>query len=188
MLADTVGQLVNGEAVWLGREDYVMMMDEVNYLIVWGGGIKFGCYANVRELCGMKQCLNCHKEFEYKRESAKFCSDKCRATYNRKYPKQSVSPIQMQVLYNAFLDAVEKIQYSAPKQVYDASKSAPTIQDEPFKYVKPIPKVAVDAIMRKYVDDRRDCSCDEEYISWLERLENDERLTSKQRELVKNTH
>ncbi len=134
------------------------------------------------------ECLNCKKEYDAKRPHAKFCSVNCRVAYNRKHPKQSVSPFQMQVLYNAFLDAVEKIQYPAPKQVYDALKSAPKGQDEPFKNVKPIPKVGVDAIMRKYVDDRRDCSCDEEFISWLERLENDERLTSKQRELVKNTH
>lgn len=101
----------------------------------WGVKTKFGCYANVRELCSMKQCLNCHKEFEYKRESAKFCSDKCRATYNRAHPKQLVTPIQMQVLYNAFLEAVGKIQYSAPKEVYDAPKKH-NINDEPLSFDK----------------------------------------------------
>lgn len=63
----------------------------------------------------MKQCLNCHTEFEYKRESAKFCSDKCRATYNRAHPKQLVTPIQMQVLYNEILELASKMKGVRPE-------------------------------------------------------------------------
>jgi hypothetical protein len=94
----------------------------------------------------------------------------------------------MQLLYNAVLEAVEKIQFVGPQKEYNAAKLPPAVQDEPLKFVKPVPKVAADAIMRKYVEDRQDCTCKEEYISWCERLENDDRLTSKQKELVKNTH
>lgn len=57
----------------------------------------------------MKQCLNCQTEFQYKRGAAKFCSNKCRAAYNRAHPKQSVTPIQMQVLYNSVLEAINQI-------------------------------------------------------------------------------
>jgi hypothetical protein len=35
------------------------------------------------------KCLNCNKEFDSLRKSAKFCSDKCRVTYSRKV---SVTP------------------------------------------------------------------------------------------------
>jgi hypothetical protein len=150
--------------------------------------IRFGCYANVRDLYGMKQCLNCQNDFEYKREAAKFCSDKCRAAYNRAHPEKQVTKLQMQSLYNAVLEAVEKIQYAAPQKEYDSPRLPPTMQDEPLKFAKPVPKVAADAIMRKYVEDRRDCTCEEEFRTWFERLDADERLTSRQKELVKNTN
>jgi hypothetical protein len=78
---------------------------------------KFGGNANVRELSVMKQCLNCKKEFEYKRDSAKFCSDKCRAAYNRTHPQQMVSKVQLQVLYNEMLELIKKAQLS-PQQPY----------------------------------------------------------------------
>ena len=29
-------------------------------------------------------CKNCHEEFEAKRKTARFCSDLCRVTFNRK--------------------------------------------------------------------------------------------------------
>lgn len=82
----------------------------------------------------MKQCLNCQKEFEYKRNAAKFCSDKCRAAYNRAHPSQGVTKPQMQSLYTAVLEAVEKIQFYVPKE-YDGPKLA-NIQDEPLSFGK----------------------------------------------------
>lgn len=136
----------------------------------------------------MRQCLNCKKDFEYKREAAKFCSNKCRAAYNRAHPQEGVTKLQMQSLYNAILEAVDKIQYAGSKNAYDGAKTHYTKQDEPLTFTTPVPKISVDAIMRKYVEDRRDCSCQEEYISWLDRLNADERLSSKQKELVKNTN
>lgn len=38
----------------------------------------------LRKFAAMKACLNCEKEYQHKRESSKFCSDKCRVMYNRK--------------------------------------------------------------------------------------------------------
>lgn len=57
----------------------------------------------------MKKCLNCQKEFDYKREAAKFCSDRCRVQYNRKNPTSSLKPFQMQELFNAIMGAVNTI-------------------------------------------------------------------------------
>ena len=58
----------------------------------------------------MKQCLQCEKEFDGKRDSAKFCTVNCRVKWNRKNGKKSdIKPIQMQVLYNQILDAVGRI-------------------------------------------------------------------------------
>lgn len=83
----------------------------------------------------MKECLNCKSEFKEQRSTAKFCSNKCRAAHNRQKPENKVTKMQLQVLYNAFLDAVGKIQYSAPKEIYDAPKK-PNIQDEPLSFNK----------------------------------------------------
>lgn len=137
----------------------------------------------------MKNCLNCNTEFRPKREHAKFCSDKCRVAYNRNHPAGSVTKTQLQVLYNAFLEAIGKIQYSDQKIAYDSPKK-PAIQDEPLKIVQPkpaLPRVAIEAIKRKYVEDRRECTCDEEFIAWFEKLESDERLNQRDKNEVKNT-
>lgn len=135
----------------------------------------------------MIACLNCKNYFEPKRPHAKFCSDKCRVAWNRANPQGKVTKLQMQSLYNAVLETLDKIQFVGPQKEYDAPKLPPTIQDEPFKPVKQIPKAAVDAIGRKYLEDRRDCNTEEEFMHWLERLGNDDRLTGKQKEEIKNT-
>lgn len=57
----------------------------------------------------MKACLNCQKSYQSKRDTSKFCSDKCRVAYNRKHPQAGVSKFQMQVLYNNILAAVDSI-------------------------------------------------------------------------------
>ena len=93
----------------------------------------------------MKACLNCNKGFEAKRPHAKFCSDKCRVTYNRAHPTQAMEKWLLQSLYNAILELVDTIQYAAPKEVYDGLESPPVVHDEPLKFVKPVPKVAADA-------------------------------------------
>ena len=143
----------------------------------------------------MKQCLNCQKEFEYKREAAKFCSNKCRAAYNRAHPEQQVTKLQLQALYNEMIELAKRMQ-AGPEMILITpitTQQAVTLHNTEHPeqmttmFTKQVPKVAADAIMRKYVADRRDCTCEEEYFSWAERLEADDRLTSKQKELVKNT-
>lgn len=134
----------------------------------------------------MKECLHCKKEYEPKRAHSKFCSTSCRVMYNRNHPKETVSKFQMQVLYNNILAAVDSInakngQPEAIGAVFSQPKSNTPIVP---KYV---PQVAKEAIMRKYVEDRRDCSGKEEFENWLDKLNADDRLTTKEKELVKNT-
>lgn len=64
----------------------------------------------------MKTCLSCGKEYVNKRETSKFCSDKCRVSYNRKNPKTVVTKFQMQVLYNSMLELVDKMGTESIKQ------------------------------------------------------------------------
>jgi hypothetical protein len=129
----------------------------------------------------MKTCLNCQKEYQHKREASKFCSDRCRVAYNRKHPKQTVSPVQMQVLYNSMLELVGKIGapsenvHVAPKQALAAPIS------------RPVAGMSAEAIMHKYVEDRREINDEGQYMDWIGRLNNDARLTQKQKELVKST-
>lgn len=59
----------------------------------------------------MKECLNCKKEYEPKRDTSKFCSVSCRVLYNRGKPKQQkVNPIdQMIVIRDEMVDTMFKI-------------------------------------------------------------------------------
>lgn len=57
----------------------------------------------------MRECLNCKKEYQHKREASKFCSGKCRVKYNRDHPQDKVTKVQMQVLYNMALSALEQL-------------------------------------------------------------------------------
>lgn len=126
-------------------------------------------------------------DFEYKREAAKFCSDKCRVQYNRKNPPSSVTKTQMQVLYNATLELMGKIHFAPPQEVYDSPKMNDRVPDEaPLN--KPVLKVAAEAIMRAYVEEKREATCEADYFAWLEKLEAETRLTSRQKELVKSTN
>lgn len=119
-------------------------------------------------------CEQCNKwvpQTEGKKKK-RFCNETCRSNFwyakNKKKPVVPSEP--------------NSEQYNGPK------KPANFKGDEPvFKPAPVVPKVAADAIMRKYVEDRRDCGSQEEYVSWVEKLETDERLSTRQKELVKNT-
>jgi hypothetical protein len=74
----------------------------------------------------MKACLNCQKEYENKREASKFCSDKCRVAYNRKHPKNSISKVQMQVLYNQVLELIGSIPSAPFEGITQQQNGTPT--------------------------------------------------------------
>lgn len=87
----------------------------------------------------MKDCLNCEKKFKEKRETAKFCSTNCRVKWhkkNGKKKKEAISEVQMQVLYNSILAAVEKIgtQNGLPSPVGVVVNQQ--IRDEPLSFDK----------------------------------------------------
>lgn len=92
-------------------------------------------YLSVRTVNAMNKCLKCQKEYEPKRSTSKFCSDSCRSAFHRDSPATKVTKLQMQSLYNAVLEAVEKIQYAAPPKVFDAPKLT-NVQDEPLSFNK----------------------------------------------------
>lgn len=126
----------------------------------------------------MGLCLQCNKwvpQTEGKR-AKKFCNDTCRSNY--RYAKN------------------KKIKFVKPTpDSFDGSKfKANFTADEPLSFDRlrqqiqqPKKQVSPEALMRQYVEERRDCTCQEEFIAWGERLQNDERLSRRQKELVKNT-
>lgn len=133
----------------------------------------------------MKVCLNCQELYENKREASKFCSTSCRVMYNRKHPKpkETITVGQMQNIYNSILEVVGKINQrnELPQPV------AAAIQAAPFQANKPVPQVVVQAVMRSYWAEKLDLTPDD-YPDWLKRLYADPRLSSKQKDLIKNTN
>ncbi len=99
----------------------------------------------------MKECLQCKKQFEAKREdTAKFCSANCRVKWNKKNggkkKKQDTANVTSQVLMNKVLDMLDKVRFipiSSPPD-YDGKKlSLHHTQDEPGQWEKPKQKISV---------------------------------------------
>lgn len=64
------------------------------------------------------KCLKCEKEFEPKRETAKFCSDSCRVMWHRKNGKnRPVTKTQVQVLYSMALSALTELKNHKPAEL-----------------------------------------------------------------------
>jgi endogenous inhibitor of DNA gyrase (YacG/DUF329 family) len=57
----------------------------------------------------MKECLNCKKEFQERRSTARFCSNKCRSAFNRGASGNKITKMQMQEMYNAIMGATEAL-------------------------------------------------------------------------------
>ena len=148
----------------------------------------------------MKGCLNCKKEYDNKRDASKFCSAKCRVMYNRKNPKKTITPVQMQVLYNAVLDALASHKENFP-QDFQNIKSVGILKEngtvEPLSFDKMKAEIAAKDVlilnqreakklMGRFWSEKRELSADD-YPDWLERLNNSP-LSTKQKELIKNTY
>lgn len=135
------------------------------------------------------KCLNCENEFEEKRkDTAKFCSAKCRVKYNRKYPKSGITKVQMGVLYNSLLEVMGRINDGLPKD-YVQVKSIGVMKNdgsvEPLTFSKP--KIAIKRTPAHWVELRRECENADDYAKWLENLENDTFLTVREKKEIKAT-
>jgi hypothetical protein len=128
----------------------------------------------------MKRCLHCDKEFEYKRSAAKFCSDKCRAAYNRAHPEQVVTKIQVQVLYNEMLDMI-KAAKEAPQQPYFGVATKDEVKwgqsQNPVKMALKRPFVTLEALMNE-------CESRERYELLRTEIEEATHLTRKEKDIL----
>ena len=135
------------------------------------------------------KCLNCQKEFEPKRkDTAKFCSATCRVQYNRVNPKDKVTKVQMQVLYNTMMERLGQIEYKEITEAsYGGKKLDKIAYNKPGQWQEPKPKTALKRTPAHWVELRRECSDADEYAQWLENLENDPYLTTREKKDIKAT-
>lgn len=132
----------------------------------------------------MKQCLYCDKEFEAKRDSAKFCSTSCRVMHNRKHGKKNtVTPVQMQALFNAMMEKlgeVGKIVAVTPKEAYDRPPLKITY-DEPPKFLSP--QIALKSF-EQWQREKRECETEEQWEEIKAGIKAATNLTQKQKDLL----
>jgi DNA-directed RNA polymerase subunit RPC12/RpoP len=110
------------------------------------------------------KCLNCEKEFDAKRETAKYCSTNCRVKFFNKNGKNgAVTKLDLKVVYNELLDLAQKLSASANQpKVFDAQKLPTTHSDEPKQWQEtihtqqPLDKVAQFLENIAYADSRKE--------------------------------
>jgi len=134
----------------------------------------------------MKECLNCNKFFEAKRESAKYCSDKCRVQWNRRNPKKEKGLTelqQMKVMYNSLIEKIDNLSINKI-DVTNIKSETRGIITAPQEVPK---KISIKRSPSNWVELRRECQDTDEYNQWLEYLENDIHLTTLEKKQIKAT-
>jgi hypothetical protein len=136
----------------------------------------------------MRACLECHKEYENKREASKFCSAKCRVKYNRKNPQQMVTPVQMRVLYDMALGVLEEIKnmkgaglplgFQNFTQIGVLNQSG---QVEPLKLERP--QTALKSF-EQWRTEKHECESEEKWEKIKAGIEAAPNLTRKQKDLL----
>lgn len=133
----------------------------------------------------MRECLKCKKSIEGKHESAKFCSTSCRVMYHRKFGNtKAVNPVQVQVLYKAMLDMVDKIQSAPPKEMYDSPPLKITY-DEPPRFSAPrnaLKSFEYYRLTKKQIEN------EEEWLEMAEEIKNATHLSEKQINILLTTN
>lgn len=128
----------------------------------------------------MRECLKCKKDISGKHESAKFCSTSCRVMYNRKNGKRNeIKPVQMQVLYNAIMDKLDKMGLQAIISPIPAQKS--TFDGFTLPATE---KQKTRRSFEYYQQARIDCADIDEWATIKAQIMADEFLTQKQKQLL----
>lgn len=135
----------------------------------------------------MKECLKCGKEFQEKKETAKFCSTSCRVMYNRKKVDKA-EKMQGKVVLNQILDAMDEfktliksanINYvQPPASTYDNHNLSKTWVDELGQWEQPTTTRKPKSVI-KYVSERLQIETPEQFELWSEELESDPFLSDR---------
>lgn len=133
----------------------------------------------LRYFVSMKKCLQCPNEFEAKRESAKFCSDKCRVAWHRKHGKKDgVTKFQMQVLYNSILEAIEKM--ALPQLSNFVPANTPTV----FSGIIPQVAPTTEKTFQQFMNQIPDLQYEDEFRKFVSEIEAATKLSEKQKNLL----
>lgn len=87
-----------------------------------------------------KKCQHCKKDFEAKKDTAKYCSVSCRVMYsrknkgNKKMEAEKSLLLQTQVLLNSVVEMVGKVNFGQVPTILDAPRVTDLRRDEPPQY------------------------------------------------------
>lgn len=128
----------------------------------------------------MKECLNCKKEYEPKRDTSKFCSTSCRVRYHQKHGKSKIKPVHMRVLYNEVMDLIQKAKLE-PQPSYFGVATKDDVKwgqsSEPVKIRLRRPFLALQAL----VDE---CESQEQYEPLRKEIEEADHLTQREKAIL----
>lgn len=139
----------------------------------------------------MKECLHCKKEFQEKKDTAKYCSVSCRVMFNRKH---KVKALKFAAASNNTLlaDLVEKVDRLLGERInyapttpnsFDSDRINTFRRDEASQWQEPkfSPKMSV----ADYVQERLQCDDVDSFNKWERKLEADLNLSQKEKQLAK---
>lgn len=127
------------------------------------------------------ECLNCKKEFQPKRDSAKYCSDNCRVRFylkKVKIAKEQKPPLTFQVILNRMENVLEKIESRQSLPQYDAPKTERIFSDEPPKWEQP---EITGKSVHQHLKEIANLDTPYEYEQKAKEIEYDPNLTDKER-------
>jgi hypothetical protein len=139
-----------------------------------------------------RKCLKCNKEFEAKKETAKYCSVSCRVMFNRKVDKKEKVEkeksllMQTQVLLNSVVEMVGKINYGVVPTNFDAPQMNNITHNEPRQWQEPILSEQKKT-PQEWVLEKRDADTPEAYNAWFKRLEACDYLTKEIKSSIKQS-
>jgi hypothetical protein len=128
------------------------------------------------------KCLKCEKEFEQKRNTAKFCSVSCRVGWHRMFGKKNlVTTIQMQVLYNEMMEAVAEIKRGGVLKPINETWQG----NQQYAQTGNLVKKQASGVVRTYawyLQAKIDCQTSEDWLELSGQIDQDPSLTQKQKD------
>lgn len=131
----------------------------------------------------MKECLHCKKEFEPKKDTAKFCSTSCRVMNHQKKGKkkqEEIKPVQMQVLYNAVLEMVANAKFKPIDDSFPEKwNGSPQATSHTTKLA-----LGIEKTFQQHMNDLPELETEYDYRKKYEEIEVATNLSEKQKELL----
>ena len=126
---------------------------------------------------------SCNNTFENKTGRKKFCSNACKMKWYRKNPKkEEVTKFDLKVVYNELLDLAQKLSAGTVLQ----NQNAPILSNSYFKEEPKQSKFKIRRTFDNYLQLKKDCETEDDWIELKEEIQNADNLSSKQKILLIN--